>query len=111
MAYGHREVECSERPQGVEEHALNYFIYIVRTRDNRLYIGHTNDLDRRVLEHKFRKFGAKYVKDHGASFELVYSERFTDRTSAMRREIQLKGWTRRKKEALIHSDLDLLQRL
>lgn len=85
------------------------FIYILRTKDNQLYIGHTNNLVRRSQDHD-NSLGAKFVNDHGG-FELVYSEKFKTRAEAMMREKQLKGWRRAKKETLIAGDLKLLKKL
>lgn len=90
---------------------MSYFIYILRTQNNKLYIGHTNSLDRRELEHKTHHHGAKFIEDNKSSFGLVYFEKFNTRTEAMKREEQLKGWTRAKKEALIAGDLNLLKKL
>lgn len=90
---------------------MSYFVYIIRTQNNKLYIGHTNNLNRRELEHKTHHHGAKYLKDNATSFKLVYFEEFPSRVKAMKREKQLKGWTRAKKEALITENLDLLKRL
>ena len=88
-----------------------FFVYILRTQNNELYIGQTNNLDRRKLEHKNHHHGAKFVKDSKCDFKIVYTEKYPDRIKAMKREKQLKGWTRAKKEALIVGDLDLLKRL
>ncbi len=88
-----------------------YHVYILRTSSNTLYIGQTNNLDRRIKEHQNKSTkSAKYIKYFG-SFELVYSESFSTRTESMRRELQLKKWTRAKKDALIKRDLALLKRL
>lgn len=90
---------------------MNYFIYILRFSDNSLYIGQTNNLERRIEEHKNKSTKtAKFAKDHG-KFELVHQESYNSRLDSMRREKQLKGWTRAKKEALISGDKDLLKRL
>lgn len=65
-----------------------------------LYIGVTNDLNRRVFEHKYGiidGFSKKY-KTH----KLVYCENCTDIESVIQREKQLKGWRRSKKEVLIN---------
>ncbi|MBF9142993.1 GIY-YIG nuclease family protein [Hymenobacter properus] len=66
-----------------------------------LYIGVTNDLTRRLYEHSTgrgdaEKFTGRYQIDL-----LVYFETLPDATQAIARENQLKGWTRRKKDALI----------
>ncbi|MBI1952188.1 GIY-YIG nuclease family protein [Candidatus Saccharibacteria bacterium] len=86
-----------------------FYIYILRNSANRLYIGHTKNMEQRLADHK-TNHGAKFIKDYG-SFELVYTEEFSKRSDAMSRENQLKGWTRAKKEALIDGDLVLLKKL
>ena len=65
-----------------------------------IYTGITNDLKRRVYEHKEKKmkgFTAKYNVD-----KLVYYEYFTDIEQAINREKQIKGWVRQKKNDLIN---------
>lgn len=93
------------------DESKNYFVYIIRTQNNQLYVGHTNNLNRRELEHKHFHHGAKYLKDDGSKFIIVYKEIFYTRAEAMKREKQLKGWTRAKKEALIDNNLELLKKL
>jgi predicted GIY-YIG superfamily endonuclease len=85
------------------------YLYILRNVRNRLYIGHAENLDQCISDHK-TNHGAKFIKDHG-NFNLVYTEKYSSRAEAMKREKQLKGWTRAKKEALIANDLALLKRL
>lgn len=78
-----------------------YYVYIVASNTGTLYIGVTNNLYRRVSEHKTRAmegFTATY-KCH----RLVYYERYDEVLAAIAREKQLKGWIRRKKIALIES--------
>jgi putative endonuclease len=88
-----------------------YFVYIIRTFDNKLYIGYSNDLERRESEHYSAILGAKFLKGTRADFQIVYSENYPTRAEAMQREKQLKRWTRAKKEALIAGKLELLKRL
>jgi len=79
-----------------------YFVYILtNTHNTTLYIGITNDLERRLYEHKNQLapgFSQKYNLH-----KLVYFENTGDVRSAIAREKQLKGWTRSKKEVLINS--------
>jgi putative endonuclease len=78
-----------------------YFVYIVCSRSGTLYIGMTNSIYRRALQHKHREiegFASKYHCDR-----LVYYESYDDVYKAIGREKQLKGWTRAKKIALIES--------
>lgn len=78
-----------------------YFVYILKTSGNTLYIGQTNDLEKRLKEHREKSVrSAKYIK-YFESFELVYSEKFATRSEAMKREAQLKKLSRTQKEALI----------
>lgn len=88
-----------------------FFVYILRTKNNQLYIGHTNNLGRRELEHRHFHNGAKFIKDNQFDFNLVYTEKFQTRKEAMKREKQIKGWTRAKKETLITGDFERLKRL
>lgn len=90
---------------------MPYFVYILRTFSNTLYIGQTNNLERRLEEHKNNKTkSAKYIR-YFSSFNLVYSETYNSRIEAMQREHQLKRWTRSKKEALIQGNEVLLKKL
>lgn len=83
-----------------------YFVYILRTSSNSLYIGQTNNLDKRLKEHREKtNKGARYIK-YFDSFELVYTEIFNSRIEAMQRERQLKNWTKAKKEALIEGKIE-----
>ena len=78
----------------------DYYVYILTNdRDKLLYIGVTNDLQRRVYEHKNGMFEG-FTKDYGIH-KLVYYEMCHDVKDAIAREKQLKGWTREKKKALI----------
>jgi len=90
---------------------MSYFVYILRTSSNTLYIGQTNNLEKRIKEHKNKSNrSAKYIR-YFSSFELVYSETYKTRRQAMQRETQLKRWSRAKKETLIKRDLVLLKKL
>ncbi|MGE5217663.1 MAG: GIY-YIG nuclease family protein [Chloroflexota bacterium] len=76
-----------------------YCVYIMASRSRTLYTGITNDLERRVYEHK-----NKLVPGFTATYNmtrLVYFEMTDDIHSAINREKQIKGWLRSKKLALI----------
>src|SRR5882757_4523778 len=78
-----------------------YWVYIVASLTGTLYLGMTNNIDRRITEHKdgtFQGFTSKY-----ACNRLVYWESFDDVRKAIDREKQLKGWRREKKIALIET--------
>ena len=80
-----------------------YFVYILASKKNGvLYIGVTNDLERRILEHKHKVskgFAAKYNAD-----QLVYFEQFSIIEEAIQREKQLKKWNRDWKIELIEKE-------
>jgi len=84
-------------------------VYILRLRDGQLYVGSTEDLARRLAEH--RAGTASRTTALLGPVELIYSEPHPDRSSAVRRERQIKGWSRAKKLALIKGDLAELKRL
>ena len=78
---------------------MQYAVYILASRSRVLYIGVTNDLARRVAEHRqglVEGFSKKYGVDR-----LVFYEETPDIRSAIAREKQLKSWRREKKIALI----------
>jgi len=80
----------------------NYYVYILSNYSKTLYTGVTNNLQRRIFEHKnklFKGFSSKYNLT-----KLVYYEVAEDINSAIKREKQIKGWLRKKKIALIESD-------
>jgi predicted GIY-YIG superfamily endonuclease len=94
-----------------ETNRTKFFVYILRSNSNQLYIGQTNNLVNREKEHLEKgSKAAKFIKD-GDVFHSVYSEKYQTRIEAMRREKQLKVWTRSKKEALISGDIALLKKL
>lgn len=79
---------------------VTYVVYVLKMDKKTLYTGYTSDLGRRLKEHKEGKRGAKYMRLVD-SFELVYSEEYGTRSEAMRREAEVKSWSRKKKEELI----------
>ncbi len=79
-----------------------YYVYIMTNKGNRvLYTGVTNDLQRRVYEHK-NKLVKGFTKKYNV-IKLVFYEVCDDIESAILREKQIKGWLRKKKIALIES--------
>lgn len=80
---------------------MAYFVYIMTKRAGTLYTGMTNDLERRVYEHKHHM--ADGFTERYKMHKLVYCEDTNDVQSAIAREKQIKGWLRRKKVELIDS--------
>src|SRR5438477_7724044 len=78
-----------------------FFVYIVRCADDTLYTGLARDPNARVKVHNSGK-GAKYTRAR-LPVALVYVEQCDSLSAAMKRELELKPWSRAKKEALIRS--------
>jgi predicted GIY-YIG superfamily endonuclease len=74
-----------------------WYVYLLRLRNDRIYVGCTNDLERRLSEHAGGT-GSKTTFD-SRPIELIHFESYADRSVALRREQQLKGWSRAKKLA------------
>ena len=74
---------------------MSYSVYILRMKNDRYYVGVTNDLERRETEHGV-KSATRTTKIFGCE-EILYSEIHPDRSSAHKREQQHKRWTRAKK--------------
>ncbi len=80
-----------------------YYVYIVRCSDNSLYTGFTSNIEKRVKEHNTSIRGAKSIKGK-LPVKLVYSEGYSSMGEALRRENEIKSWSRNKKLALINKD-------
>jgi putative endonuclease len=86
-----------------------HFVYILRCADGTLYTGYARDPNEREKVHNSGR-GARYTSGR-RPVRLVYSESCESIGSALKREHQLKSWTRAKKEALIAGDRALLKKL
>ena len=82
-----------------------YFVYILRCADDSLYVGCTNDLERRIKQHNDSKWGAHYTKIR-RPVVLVYSENFETLIKARRREKEIKGWRRERKLVLVGGSVE-----
>jgi len=78
---------------------MSYFVYILECSDNSFYVGCTNNIEKRVKQHNQSKWGAHYTKTRRPVI-LKYSEQFKTLIEARRREAEIKGWRREKKESL-----------
>ncbi len=87
-----------------------YYVYILRCADNSLYIGVTNDIDRRFAEHQ-NGFHPDCYTFTRRPVKLEYVDVTDDVGGAIFREKQLKRWSRKKKEALIREDETELKHL
>lgn len=78
---------------------VRYFTYIARCGDGSLYTGSTDNLIKREEKHN-NGTGSIYTKTH-LPVKIIYSELFSTRQEAVKREMQIKGWKKTKKENLI----------
>ena len=91
-------------------HEFDYYVYMVRCCDGKLYIGITNDITRRIFEHNEGNNPKSYTYSR-RPVELVYSAHFNDVHEAISWEKCMKRWSRKKKEALIRGDSKELHEL
>ncbi len=82
---------------------MSWYVYIAESKYKHLYTGITNNPELRIIKHNSGN-GSQMAIQQGP-FVLVYvSEKFLDRSSARKREAQIKKWTKNKKEKLIRGD-------
>ena len=82
---------------------MDYYVYILTNRINRvLNIGVTNDLTRRIYEHKHHLIKNSFTDQYNVD-KLVYFEITSSSRAAIEREKQIKGWSREKKNKLVES--------
>ena len=87
-----------------------YYVYILKCRDKSYSVGVTNNLEERLLCHEHGEDPGAYTYTR-RPFTLVYAESFREVTDAIAAEKQIKGWSRKKKEALIHDNFDQIEKL
>jgi putative endonuclease len=90
--------------------AYTYYVYIVECKDWSYYTGITNDIEKRMWEHNTGQDDKSYTYER-RPVELKYVEIFHDVEQAITREKQIKGWSRKKKQALIAENFDKLKEL
>lgn len=88
----------------------NYYVYIVQYSDKSYYTGVTNDLERRLWEHE-TGYNEKCYTYTRRPVELKYNEHFHNINNAIAREKQIKGCSRKKKEALFKRDWKEISKL
>lgn len=87
----------------------SFFVYILKCSDGSYYIGHTDNIDQRIADHH-----SKLIDGYTASrlpAHIVFLQDFQTRDEAFNAERQIKGWSRKKKEALIKEDWKEVSRL
>ena len=81
---------------------MSFWVYILRCADNSYYTGHTDNLEERIAKHQTGET-QEYTSTR-LPVKLVFSEQFPTREEALVCERQIKGWGRKKKEALMRGD-------
>ena len=86
-----------------------FWVYILRCADASYYTGHTDNLEYRIAQH--RSGEVEGYTSTRIPVELVYTQEFTTREEALAAEFRIKGWSRKKKEALMRDDWAEVNRL
>ncbi len=81
---------------------MSYLVYILQCADSTLYVGSTNDIERRLYQHNELKTGARYTKAR-RPVSLLYTEYCESRGQALRREYSIKQLSREEKLQLIRA--------
>jgi putative endonuclease len=87
-----------------------YYVYILKCSDNSYYTGMTNNIERRLLEHQ-KGLNKECYTFNKRPVELVFHTEFNEVVQAIAFEKQVKGWSRKKKEAIINDKWDDLKKL
>ena len=80
-----------------------WIVYVIQCEDKSFYTGITTDIQRRFTEHLKRK-GGRYTRSHRPE-KVIYTENRLNRSEALKREDQIKGWSREKKIQILKLDL------
>lgn len=95
------------RLRGYMRNIMNWYTYILKCNDGSLYTGITQNLQRRLIEHNSdNRLGSKFIRVRRPA-KLVYREITYDKSSALKRELEIKGWSRKKKLNLINGAVHL----
>jgi len=86
---------------------MAFYTYMLRCADNSYYVGHTDDLERRIAQHHAGELPG--YTHHRRPVMLIWSQDFSSREEALSAEQQVKGWGRAKKEALTRGDWRTIQ--
>ncbi|MBX9811857.1 MAG: GIY-YIG nuclease family protein [Burkholderiales bacterium] len=88
---------------------MTFWVYILRCGDGSYYTGHTDNLEKRIGEHQAGAYES-YTAER-LPVELAWSQECITREEALGAELQIKGWTRKKKEAMMRGDWALVSQL
>jgi predicted GIY-YIG superfamily endonuclease len=88
---------------------MSFWVYIVRCADDSYYTGHTDNLEKRIMEHQTGKIEG-YTSTR-LPVTLLFANEFPTREEDLSHERQIKGWSRKKKEAMMRGDWGEVSRL
>jgi predicted GIY-YIG superfamily endonuclease len=88
---------------------LSFWVYVLRWSDGSYYTGHTDNLEKRIVKHQAGEFGG-YTSTR-RPVTLLFSQEFQARDQSLMCEMQIKGWSRKKKEAMMRGDWQEVSRL
>ena len=88
---------------------MSFWVYILRCADNSYYTGHTDNLEKRLAEHHSGELPCYTQTRRPVS--LVFLQEYPTRKEALASEQQIKGWSRKKKEAMMRGDWVEVSRL
>lgn len=97
----------SMRKNKVQGVSQMFWVYILQCSDKSYYTGQTDNLEKRLAQHQDKMIPGCYTSTR-LPIQLKYSQEFVSREEALIAERQIKGWSRRKKEALINGDWQAL---
>ena len=81
---------------------MAFWVYLLQCADQSYYVGHTDNLEQRIGEHESGGIGG-YTSTR-RPVRVVFTQDFSSRAEALAAELQIKGWSRKKKQALIRGD-------
>ena len=87
----------------------NFYIYILKCNDDSYYVGHTDDIDKRIAEHESNAYDC--YTSMRLPIKVMYVQTFATRAEALEMERLVKKWSRKKKEALIENNWSKLTSL
>lgn len=88
---------------------MSFWVYMLQCADRSYDVGHTDELEKRVLQHEAGELGG-YTSTR-RPIRVVFTQEFASREEALAAELQIKGWSRKKKEALVRGDWAEMSRL
>jgi putative endonuclease len=88
---------------------MPFWVYILRCADASYYTGHTDNLEQRLTQHQMGE--ADGYTTTRRPIELIFTQQFATREEALDAERQIKGWSRKKKEAMMREDWEQVGKL